>query len=77
MVFFFMNYLEHNSQLVSMNDFATLQYLTGFGSEVTSEDPRCPGSLPKGQVTTSSCSFTYRMQMNDELHDVTLFVSRV
>ena len=27
-----------------------LQYLSGFGNEFVSEDPRCPGALPEGQV---------------------------
>lgn len=27
-----------------------LQYMSGFGNEFTSEDPRCPGALPHGQV---------------------------
>jgi len=27
-----------------------VQYLNGFGNEFSSEDPRCPGALPKGQV---------------------------
>ncbi len=27
------------------------QYMSGFGNEFSSEDPRCPGSLPEGQVT--------------------------
>ena len=26
--------------------------MSGFGNEFASEDPRCPGSLPEGQVTT-------------------------
>lgn len=28
------------------------QYMSGFGNEFSSEDPRCPGSLPEGQVKT-------------------------
>ena len=28
------------------------QYLSGFGGEYSSEDPRCPGSLPVGQVSS-------------------------
>lgn len=27
-----------------------LQYMSGFGNEHASEDPRCPGALPEGQV---------------------------
>lgn len=36
-----------------------LQYMSGFGNEFSSEDPRCPGSLPEGQVTWDIfiCSF--------------------
>ena len=30
--------------------FADLKYLTGFNNEFASEDARCPGSLPVGQV---------------------------
>ena len=26
------------------------QYLSGFGNEFSSEDPRCPGALPELQV---------------------------
>lgn len=29
-----------------------LQYMSGFGNEFSSEDPRCPDSLPKGQVSS-------------------------
>ena len=28
--------------------------MSGFGNEFTSEDPRCPGALPEGQVWTFS-----------------------
>lgn len=35
-----------------------LQYLSGFGNELSSEDPRCPGSLPEGQVYTSTETHT-------------------
>jgi len=31
-----------------------VQYLNGFGNEFSSEDPRCPGALPKGQVYSMS-----------------------
>jgi Homogentisate 1,2-dioxygenase len=33
------------------------QYLSGFGSEFVSEDPRCPGSLPKGQNNPQKCPY--------------------
>jgi len=34
-----------------------LKYLTGFGSEFASEDPRCPDSLPKGQNNPQKCPY--------------------
>ncbi|KAH9381779.1 hypothetical protein HPB48_009813 [Haemaphysalis longicornis] len=34
-----------------------LSYLTGFGSEFASEDPRCPGSLPEGQNNPQVCPY--------------------
>lgn len=34
-----------------------LHYLTGFGSEFASEDPRCPGSLPEGQNNPQVCPY--------------------
>lgn len=34
-----------------------LKYLTGFGSEFSSEDPRCPGSLPVGQNSPQVCPY--------------------
>ena len=37
--------------------FADLKYLTGFGGEVASEDPRCPGSLPEGQNSPQVCPY--------------------
>ncbi|XP_066274948.1 homogentisate 1,2-dioxygenase-like [Branchiostoma lanceolatum] len=36
---------------------APLRYLSGFGSEFASEDPRCPGSLPKGQNNPQKCPY--------------------
>jgi len=33
------------------------QYLSGFGSEFVSEDPRCPGSLPIGQNNPQKCPY--------------------
>ncbi|EEC03290.1 homogentisate 1,2-dioxygenase, putative [Ixodes scapularis] len=35
----------------------SLQYLTGFGNEFASEDPRCPGSLPEGQNNPQDCPY--------------------
>ncbi|XP_078001453.1 homogentisate 1,2-dioxygenase-like isoform X2 [Glandiceps talaboti] len=34
-----------------------LKYLSGFGNEFQSEDPRCPGSLPKGQNNPIKCPY--------------------
>lgn len=31
--------------------------MPGFGSEFTSEDPRCPNSLPKGQNSPQVCPY--------------------
>jgi homogentisate 1,2-dioxygenase len=33
------------------------QYLTGFGNEFATEDPRCPASLPAGQNTPQVCPY--------------------
>ncbi|KAM5125126.1 homogentisate 1,2-dioxygenase-like, partial [Mantella aurantiaca] len=32
-------------------------YISGFGNEFASEDPRCPGSLPEGQNNPQVCPF--------------------
>lgn len=34
-----------------------LQYLSGFGNHFSSEDPRCPDSLPKGQNSPQVCPY--------------------
>ena len=34
-----------------------LQYLSGFGNEFATEDPRCPGSLPAVQNTPQNCPY--------------------
>ncbi|XP_037312125.2 homogentisate 1,2-dioxygenase [Pungitius pungitius] len=34
-----------------------LKYLSGFGNEFSSEDPRCPGSLPEGQNNPQLCPY--------------------
>ncbi|XP_034249331.1 homogentisate 1,2-dioxygenase [Thrips palmi] len=34
-----------------------LRYLSGFGNEFSSEDPRCPGSLPVGQNSPQKCPY--------------------
>ncbi|CAB1349936.1 unnamed protein product [Coregonus sp. 'balchen'] len=36
---------------------AGLKYLSGFGNEFSSEDPRCPGSLPEGQNNPQVCPY--------------------
>ncbi|XP_057681023.1 homogentisate 1,2-dioxygenase [Corythoichthys intestinalis] len=36
---------------------AGLKYLCGFGNEFSSEDPRCPGSLPEGQNNPQVCPY--------------------
>ncbi|XP_073993028.1 homogentisate 1,2-dioxygenase [Rhodnius prolixus] len=33
------------------------KYLTGFGNEFASEDPRCPNALPKGQNNPQKCPY--------------------
>ncbi|XP_065167949.1 homogentisate 1,2-dioxygenase [Atheta coriaria] len=33
------------------------KYLSGFGSEFVSEDPRCPGALPEGQNSPQKCPY--------------------
>lgn len=37
--------------------FDNLKYLDGFGNEFTSEDPRCPGSLPELQNNPQVCPY--------------------
>ncbi|XP_064617998.1 homogentisate 1,2-dioxygenase-like [Liolophura sinensis] len=34
-----------------------LKYMSGFGNEFASEDPRCPGSLPEGQNNPQRCPY--------------------
>ncbi|XP_009327564.1 PREDICTED: homogentisate 1,2-dioxygenase [Pygoscelis adeliae] len=34
-----------------------LQYMSGFGNEHVSEDPRCPGALPEGQNNPQVCPY--------------------
>uniref|UniRef100_A0A671T3K3 Homogentisate 1,2-dioxygenase n=1 Tax=Sinocyclocheilus anshuiensis TaxID=1608454 RepID=A0A671T3K3_9TELE len=36
---------------------AGLKYMSGFGNEFASEDPRCPGSLPEGQNNPQVCPY--------------------
>ncbi|CAH1799036.1 unnamed protein product, partial [Owenia fusiformis] len=40
-----------------MSQSQDLKYLPGFGSEFESEDPRCPGVLPKGQNNPQKCPY--------------------
>ncbi|CAG0878606.1 unnamed protein product [Darwinula stevensoni] len=40
-----------------MSELKDLQYLSGFGSEFESEDPRCPGALPQNQNTPQKCPY--------------------
>jgi len=42
---------------MEMEGFTNLTYLSGFGSEVASEDPRCPNSLPVGQNSPQKCPY--------------------
>lgn len=37
--------------------FDNLKYQTGFGNEFATEDPRCPGALPKGQNSPQVCPY--------------------
>uniref|UniRef100_A0A8C6UR79 Homogentisate 1,2-dioxygenase n=1 Tax=Neogobius melanostomus TaxID=47308 RepID=A0A8C6UR79_9GOBI len=36
---------------------ASLKYMSGFGNEFSSEDPRCPGALPDGQNNPQVCPY--------------------
>ncbi|XP_033635425.1 homogentisate 1,2-dioxygenase-like [Asterias rubens] len=40
-----------------MADYGKLKYLSGFGNEFASEDPRCPNALPKGQNNPQKCAY--------------------
>merc|ERR1712212_243380 len=42
------------SKTEGMEDY---KYLSGFGNEFASEDPRCPGSLPEGQNNPQACKY--------------------
>lgn len=37
--------------------FENLKYQNGFGNEFATEDPRCPGALPKGQNSPQVCPY--------------------
>ncbi|XP_072037134.1 homogentisate 1,2-dioxygenase-like [Amphiura filiformis] len=36
---------------------ADLKYMSGFGNEFATEDPRCPNALPKGQNNPQKCAY--------------------
>ena len=38
-------------------DFDNISYLTGFGNEFATEDPRCPNALPVGQNSPQVCPY--------------------
>lgn len=40
-----------------MEKLAELKYMSGFGNEHSSEDPRCPGALPEGQNNPQVCPY--------------------
>ncbi|XP_048360407.1 homogentisate 1,2-dioxygenase-like [Sphaerodactylus townsendi] len=40
-----------------MERMAELKYMSGFGNEFSSEDPRCPGALPQGQNNPQVCAY--------------------
>ncbi|XP_053159240.1 homogentisate 1,2-dioxygenase isoform X1 [Hemicordylus capensis] len=40
-----------------MDRTAELKYMSGFGNEFHSEDPRCPGALPQGQNNPQVCPY--------------------
>ncbi len=41
--------------------------MSGFGNEFASEDPRCPGSLPEGQVIPQLLSPTWPINCTHEI----------
>ncbi|XP_012319339.2 homogentisate 1,2-dioxygenase isoform X4 [Aotus nancymaae] len=43
--------------ILSNSNSIPLMYLSGFGNECASEDPRCPGSLPEGQNNPQVCPY--------------------
>lgn len=48
--------------------------MTGFGNEFASEDPRCPGSLPKSQNNPQKCPYgLYAEQLSGEFTEHFLF----
>ncbi|XP_054265889.1 homogentisate 1,2-dioxygenase [Macrosteles quadrilineatus] len=54
-----------------------LKYLSGFGNEFSSEDPRCPGSLPKNQNSPQQCPYgTYAEQLSGTAFTVPRFENK-
>ncbi|XP_781103.4 homogentisate 1,2-dioxygenase isoform X1 [Strongylocentrotus purpuratus] len=45
-----------NFSLASSDD-CIIQYMSGFGNEFATEDPRCPGALPEGQNNPQKCPY--------------------
>uniref|UniRef100_A0A914CER5 Homogentisate 1,2-dioxygenase n=1 Tax=Acrobeloides nanus TaxID=290746 RepID=A0A914CER5_9BILA len=43
--------------MAHVKDFKQLEYLSGFGNEFKSEDPRCPNALPVGQNSPQKCPY--------------------
>ncbi|XP_026569154.1 homogentisate 1,2-dioxygenase [Pseudonaja textilis] len=41
----------------NMEETRELKYMSGFGNEFSSEDPRCPGALPEGQNNPQVCPY--------------------
>ncbi|XP_063150674.1 homogentisate 1,2-dioxygenase isoform X2 [Candoia aspera] len=41
----------------NMEEVRELKYMSGFGNEFSSEDPRCPGALPEGQNNPQVCPY--------------------
>lgn len=44
--------------------------MSGFGNEFASEDPRCPGSLPEGQVIPQLLSPIWPDQLTLHINSV-------
>lgn len=55
---FFENPLgARNKKSTKVNKSQLFQYLSGFGSHFSSEDERCPNSLPVGQNSPQQCPY--------------------
>ncbi|KAJ4925103.1 hypothetical protein JOQ06_017840, partial [Pogonophryne albipinna] len=44
-------------ECASKIDSECVPYMSGFGNDLSSEDPRCPGSLPEGQNNPQVCPY--------------------